>query len=431
MTCFQTCFNFLKTFDQYGIRPSLYYKGKSTKGTGFGFFLTLILSLVTMACFIYFGQNVYYRKNPSMSYHEEYISFPEPFILNAEDNPIFIELNSFDGSTYFTDNAMLTAKVSQYTISKNNNKTHVELTNYSMEICTEDHIKKLNVIYQEYFQKKNLSNFFCIPKEIKNLTMQGGFDQEVFQSIKFSFSLCKNSQNCLDKETIKNYMRRGYIGIYFLDLAIDAADFLNPKKVIPKEVFTNYVLDFQKEIDIYFKNNYLISEEGLVLAEAIEEKMVNYDDFQELNFMIEDDEFLQIYFKIKQMKSIYMRSYDKIQDLLGLVGGFLNFFYLLGFLLNNLYVRLFLITDLLLDIFTIKISQKKEPLAILTNINESPGTTSEAQRLHSETSESNAENRTTKSLEKKKPNEFLHTNTDKIPPKILYQEESISEKQFF
>lgn len=352
-----SCFIFLKKFDQYGIRPSLYFKGQRVKGSSFGCCLTTLLFFVFITCFIYFGQNLYYRKSPILSSHEEYVPIPEPFKLDPEITPILIELNSPDGTKYYTDPEMITAKVSQFALINQN----YSLVSYDMEICNETHIRKIDQPSQEYFRSKNLSNFFCVPLNIKNLTMEGAFDQPIFQTIKFSFSMCANSEKkkCKDKQTIISQMRRGYIGVYFLDIAIDSGNFKNPKKIIPKEVFSNYVLDFQKEIDIYYQNNYLISEEGLIFDQTVETKMVNYQEFQELNFMVEDEEFLQVYFKLKQIKTVYERAYTKIQDLLGLLGGFLNFFYLFGYLLNFLYVRVVLISDILLDIFTIKICQKK------------------------------------------------------------------------
>ena len=374
----QTCSNFLKAFDQYGIRPSLYFKGKMIKGTSFGCFLTSILLLVTIACFFYFGQNLYNRINPLMNHHEEYDSCPEPVILNLEESPILIELNSIDGDNYFTNSSMIIAKVIQIIKIKKDNKIELESRNYNMEICNESHIERLDNVYQEYFRKKTLANFFCIPKNLKNLTMEGGFDQDAFQTIKFSFSICKNNElrnDCLEKDIIKDSMRRGFIGVYFLDIAVDAGNYDQPKKLIPKELFTNFVIDFQKELDIYFQNNFLVSEEGWIFDKIVEEKMVNYDESHELNFMVEDDEFLQVFLKIKQIKSIFGRRYSKIQDLLGLMGGFLNIFYLFGFLLNLLYARLIIITDILLDIFTIKISSSKDvktPLnlnTVVDNIN--------------------------------------------------------------
>ena len=375
MSYYTTCCNFLKTFDHYGIRPSLFFKGKNVKGTGFGCCLTFSLLLITIACFIYFGQNLYYRKNPNLTYHEEYIQDPEPIIIDPERFPILIELNNMNVTTFFTDPEFITAEISQYTRI---NMKDMDTKKYRMEVCNETHISKLDPTYQDYFRTKTLSNFFCIPKYLTNLTMEGAFDRNVFHTIKFSFSLCKNNSNssitCRDQSEIKNTMNRGFIGMYFLDFAIDPGNFNSPSKVIPKEVFTNFVLSSQKEIDIYFKNNYLKSEQGVLFDDEVDYKIFNYEETQEMNFMVEDPEFLSVFFKIKQKQTIFERSYEKMQDVLGLLGGFLNFFYLLGWLLNILYVRLVLITDILLDIFTIKISKPKETSRIKL-ISDQNGTT--------------------------------------------------------
>lgn len=362
MSYYATCCNFLKTFDHYGIRPSLFFKGKTVKGTGFGCCLTFSLLVITIVYFFLFGQNLYYRKNPNLTYHDEYTQDPEPIIIDPETFPILIELNNMNASTFFTDPRLITAEISQYTRI---NMKEQPPKKYRMEVCNKTHISKLDPTYQDYFLTKNLSNFFCIPNYLKNLTMEGAFDRNVFHTLKFSFSICKNESNssitCRDQTEITRAMDRGFIGMYFLDFAIDPGNFENPSKLIPKEVFTNFVLNSQKEIDIYFKNNYLKSEEGVLFDYLVDYKIFNYEETQEMNFMVNDPQFLSVFFKIKQKKMIFERNYEKMQDVLGLLGGFLNFFYLLGWLLNILYVRLVLITDILLDIFTIKISKPKEP----------------------------------------------------------------------
>ena len=376
-----------------------------------------------------------------MSFHEEYDPLPEPIVLNLDKSPLLIELNGVASGGFFTNPSMLEANVSQYTRSKIANKTVVEMKSYRMEICNESHISGLEEVFQEYFRKKNLANFFCIPKALKNLTMEGAFDQDIFRSIKFSFSVCTNDafrSDCLEKEAIKTEMRRGFIGIYFLDISLDAGNYDQSAKAIPKEVFTNYVIDFQKEIDIYYKNNYLVSDEGWIFGETVEEKMTSYEEFQELNFMVEDTDFLYVYLKVKQMKAIYGRNYSKIQDLLGLVGGFMNFFYIFGFFLNGLYVKLILISDILLDIFTVKISTGRRKL-IQPQASFNPATVAdppiiidspqitERQRLHSG-SEAEKEQVETKNFESKNNDElvFIGKNNEasnKLAPKILGQEE--------
>jgi hypothetical protein len=38
-------------------------------------------------------------------------------------------------------------------------------------------------------------------------------------------------------------MNRGFIGFYFKDLTVDPGNFDNVEKSLPREVFTNFVLD--------------------------------------------------------------------------------------------------------------------------------------------------------------------------------------------
>lgn len=350
------CSENLKKLDYYGIRPTLFFKGESVKGTGFGLFLTSILLILSISCLYYFGQNLFYHQRPFIQYHEEYEPYPEPFVLDPEKRPFFLEINDNDG-VYLTDTRMLKVQISQ---SYRKNQVAIKSSSYDMEVCNETHIETLNNDSKEYFLRKNLSNFFCIPKHIKNLTIEGAYDQNVFKSIKISFSICKNQDYCLDSETIKSKLAGGFIGVFFVDETMDPGDFVNPKKKIPKEVFTNYVVKSQKEVDIYFKNSYLYSEQGLVFDDTHKDRIFGYDEFHDLNFMVESDTFLLIYLKMKQMKSIHERTYSKIQDLIGLLGGFLNFFYLIGYFLNDLYTKLAAITEILLEIFTIKVAMSKE-----------------------------------------------------------------------
>lgn len=433
---------FLKSLDFYGIRPSLYFHGEKVKGTGFGFLLTALLFLFSTTCFVYFGQNLYFRKNPNITSHEEYLPNPSAFIIDPEKFPILIELNSVD-IQYFTDREMFTPVVSQFTIRNGN----VSIRNYEMQQCNETHITGLEEEYKEYFRSKNLSNFFCIPKELNNLTMEGAFDQPVFQTIKFSFTLCENSQQktCKNIDFIKETMKTGYMGLFFIDSAIEPGSYESPKKRIPKEVFTNFVLSSQKEIDIYFKNNDILSEIGLILSEKTKETIVNYEEFQEMNFMVPENEFLMIYLKMKQVKTVYERSYTKIQDLLGQIGGFLNFFVLFGLILNSFYVKITFITDILLDIFSIKVQKtqrKIETIVPLSPLN--PEINKYEEPLPSERQAfnktmgifiENANNfeekdenlkEMSENIEKNKENLHQKSPSIKLPQKVLASEEILS-----
>ena len=100
MSFFHKTLTYLKNFDLFGARPSFYFQGKHKSGTPFGLFLSLLLLTFTSICFGYFGQDLYYRQNPNLRYHQEYCSLPESITFDPEKMPMLIELNSMFSDTF-------------------------------------------------------------------------------------------------------------------------------------------------------------------------------------------------------------------------------------------------------------------------------------------------------------------------------------------
>ena len=350
--------NFFRSFDLFGIRPSVYFRGRLKSGTGFGFCLTILLLTFTAICFGYFGQDLYYRLDPSLRYHESYYATPEKITLDPELSPIIIELNSPFGDKYYTSSNLLTVNVSQLTIAKSGNDTTVIFDDYPMEICNPSYFTKLDPDTQSYFLNKHLSDYYCIPRYLKNLTMVGAFDQDLFQTIKFTVKMCNNytsNGTCLPIDQIKTTLAGGFIGIYFADYMIDPSDYAMPKKTQPKEVFTNFVLNSQKEIDVFLRNNYISTEDGVIFTKKNIDRVPSFLESVDFDFQTQNEDFLMVYFKIKQQNAYYERSYTKLQDLLAQIGGFINCFWILASIVNYFYSNLFLISEIIVNIFTIKV----------------------------------------------------------------------------
>ena len=346
------------SFDLFGIRPTVYYDGKLKSGTGFGFLLTVLLLTFTAVCFGYFGQDLYYRLNPIMRYHEEYTPLPESITLDPEIYPIVIEMNSASADVYYTNPNLIKMTVGQLTITQNSNSTNVSFEEYPMETCREDHFDKLDDNTRTYFLHKVLSDYFCIPKNLKNLTMQGAFDQNIFQTIKFTVYVCSNETSggkCLPNEEIKQKMGRGFIGIYFADSTVNPENYLLPKKSQPKEVFTNFVLDSQKQIDVFLQNNYITTEDGIIFQNSNVERVYNFDSSAQYDLRTENPDFFMVYFKIKQGNAYYERSYRKLQDLLAQIGGFINCFWIIMFSINYFYSNLSMIANVIANVFSIRV----------------------------------------------------------------------------
>ena len=357
--------NTLHSLDLFGIHPTLYFKGQKKSGTCFGFGLSFLLFAFTTLCFFFFGQDLYYQQNPQIRYNEEYDPFPKEINIDPEHSPIMIEINSIF-SEFYTNPNLINMNVSQITFKTTENGSVLSRQNYRMEICTKEHFEKLDQSAKEYFLNMRLKDFFCIPKYLKNLTMIGAFDQKLFQTIKFSVSICNNLTNgglCLPKEEIKRIVSRGYIGIYFVDYNINPGDYANPKQIQPKEVFTNFMISSQREIDIFFKNNYLETDDGLIMKSLSTQIIQNFDSSNVMDLEIEDPDFIGIYFKAKQKNSYYRRSYRKFQEILAQIGGFINCFWIMAFAINYLYSHLIIISETIMNVFTIKLISENENFA--------------------------------------------------------------------
>lgn len=204
--------------------------------------------------------------------------------------------------------------------------------------------------------EKNLENFYCIPKNLKNLTLEGAFDQGYFKLIQFSFSICKNDsvQRCQELEKIKKEMSSGYIGIYFIDKNMDLGNYENYYHEQPREVYTNYILSSKKKINVNLQNNYLNTDDGLVFEQHSTKKIINFNEYQEYNFLYPDDHFLDVTLKFDQIRIIHRRNYEKLQELLAKVGGTLNILFLFCAIINSVYNKFTVIRDILFDVFTIK-----------------------------------------------------------------------------
>ena len=132
--------DFFSSFDIFGITPLLYFKGKAKFGTIFGFFLSFLLLSFTFLCLFFFGQNLYYRRNPVIISNEEYVAKPDYYVLDPEKTPFAFELNSPFGDIYYTDSSYIEANISQLTIQKNPaGPPNVTWDHYRMDICEDKH----------------------------------------------------------------------------------------------------------------------------------------------------------------------------------------------------------------------------------------------------------------------------------------------------
>lgn len=357
-------------FDIFGVRPALYFKNKKKTGTLFGLCLSFLLISFTFVCFFFFGQDLYSRTNPQILYSEEYTPLPQEFVIDPEKSPFLLEINDPFAQIYYKNPNIVRMTVSQVVISRDSqgNLNHL-FEDYAMEACSREHMQKLDENTRNYFENLNLGDFFCVPRNLKNLSIAGAFDQKIFKTIRFKISICAENSSCLPQEEIKSLMSKGFVGLYFVDFNINPGDYESPRKPQPKEVFTNFAIETQKEINVFFHNNVLETDDGLVFKSRKKEQFLTFDSETDMEFYTSDKDFISIYLKMRQKTALYYRSYRKLQEVMAQIGGFTNFFWIFAFLLNYLYSHLLIISETVNNVFSIQVffeKKLKEIFLILT-----------------------------------------------------------------
>ena len=165
----------LSYLEFFGRPTSLFYKHRNMYFTKLGLCFSLLIIIFGFVCLFFFGRPVFLKENPKITRSDYFKVNPEPMIIDPETSPYMISINNQDGSEYFTDLRLAKPTVSQISMIKNISGQFYSRDYYDLEVCTKEHFTRLAGENKDYFLKFNLSNFFCLPKSLKNLTVRGTF----------------------------------------------------------------------------------------------------------------------------------------------------------------------------------------------------------------------------------------------------------------
>ena len=357
---------FYRNFDIYGISPGFTIHGKYKLKTQLGRILTLLTLILSVLTIFYFGQNIYYKTNPSIQTSEYYDSNPQGFKYDYKNNFIFASANDMFGMDL--DQNIINVTLNEIKIKLIKNQRKIYFNEYAMEKCSEKHIENFRFKHPEFYKglkELNLNNKFCIPINLTNLIIQGSFSFDNYQFLRFNFYPCRNSSKfneCSDNKTIYEKLKSGYASIKFRNIHLQTDKFKDYKQYsLNDEVFSSFNIDTQKELGIYFKQNEIKSDIGILFESFINEKMINYDYMHEFFLIDYDKKMSFIYFDLKMSnnKIVHTRKYLKLQTLTAQVGGVINVFLISCLIITEYIGRVLLKLYLFQNLFKVKIKKKK------------------------------------------------------------------------
>ena len=329
--------HFFKLIDIFGYRNELKIKGNSRYKTKLGGLLTAAMISLALVLFIYFGFDMFYRKNPNSFKSEIYERDPE-LIKFSKDNFFFMfSVEKIATYEHFYDPTIYNASMIQQIFNASGSYS----IDIPLEPCTEDHLPS-NSNLRDYFistPRSNLKNLICVKKEkFSDLEIQGSYDGRTYTNVKIFIKTCVNSTAndfaCKSTDIINSNLK-GFFVFYTMDYIINAGDYESPAEASGKDYIGFIGPETTLMSNRYIATSEITTDDGWLMNDIKTKKYPTFADEKES--LIGGNDALRAQFCIRKFhtKFVYERKYKKIQEVLAEICGILNiiclFFRMLAF----------------------------------------------------------------------------------------------------
>ena len=342
---------FLLNADLFGKIPKLYYKGQAKRKTFIGSISTIIYVVIYICFFIYKVNKC--AKRVDISFYETYIyNEGVPFINLTRENYYggFGLINVSSGKT-FIDETIYTITGYYVDGEKIDDNWNYKYQNLEFEVCR---LEKFGSKYREIFKNLPLHNLYC-PKQV-NFTLKGYMTSDVYSFFKLEFHPCHNSTEnnfaCKPKEIIEKYITSTVIEFKMQDIELTPNIYSSPVQFERRDIQGVAFKDLLQNIYTHLQIVNIETDEDLLgfsyFNKVKKEKYLKYDEsFVHVapitdNVIDNGGTFCTIIIQLAGKVLTQKRTYTKIIDVLGEVGGFMEVIYsffkvILVILTDNLY----------------------------------------------------------------------------------------------
>jgi len=319
-------------FDLFGKSPEFYYKRRAKKVSITGRIFTIIYSLIYSAFFVYKLIRMLKRVN---------VTFYDTFAYIGEIPSINITNENFYGgfaigNIPFIDETIYYPKAEFYSGQKVGNQWSWSSKEIELEKCK---LEKFGSKYKELFKDKQLNNLYCLSEV--NMTLKGYSTYDEFSYFYLTFYKCngttKDGIPCQPSSEIDKYLYSNIVQFYMQDIELTPQIYSSPVQIREKHITGPIYKHLYQKIYAYMQivitetDNDVIGFEGLSNIKT--EKNIKYDESWIIsapnNGQTYDDGYpiFEITVQLAEKVLTQKRSYTKLFEVLGDVGGLMEFFF--------------------------------------------------------------------------------------------------------
>ena len=361
----------LLDLDIYSRRISFFYRGKEKITSRFGFFLTLLYIIFSIALFLFYFIRTISRKDVTAYDTTIYTDTVPSIKINSEIFNLAFGLEHPFKLSRFMDETIYYPRV--YYI-ENIKKNGIFVNNFKQEIKVEKcgNLKKGNK-FLNLLEKSELNNSYCL-RDYSNINLKGGYKYNEIGYININIYPCvntsENNNHCKPSKIIDKFFNNTHFSILFKDIALNPNNFSNPGIPILLDTYTSINKYMKKDYIVKFAITEIETDLGFFTQNIKTEKFLKYTKelnefyFVDSNYFISGKEILSLSIRLEENIYFQKRTYKKMAEVFSTTGGYMQLIFSVFGIISTLTKKMNTEKKLLNSLFYFNIKQKKVILSI-------------------------------------------------------------------
>jgi hypothetical protein len=325
-------------FDLFGKLIGLFYKGSEKRNTYFGSIFSLVFLITIFLYFIY--KMMRFINRDDVIFYDTFEYYENPPLIQLTKDNFYGGFALENPLTYdpFIDETIYYPKAFFKKGIRKGDKWNFDIKEMELERCK---IEKYGKAFQDTMVHNALNNLYCF-KEINEI-LEGHFSYNIYSFLYIQFFPCVNSSennnHCKSIETIDFYLNNSFICFEMEDIELTPQNYTYQMRGRKQDIYFKISKKLFQEVHIFYQ---LINVEtdldffGFNKLKRMNNKQyLKYYTQIQMSTIIDNDiyitgeAFCAVTIKLHDEIRIQKRTYTTIIEVLGNVGGFMEFLFLL------------------------------------------------------------------------------------------------------
>ena len=356
----------IENLDLFAKLPEIYYKGNSKRSTTVGRIFTIIYAVIYVAFFVY--KLIRMGLKIDVSFYETTTftgEIPSIRLTNEYFYGGFALVNPFTGSTYI-DETIYYPKVEFRIGKKVGNVWNFDNKILEVEQCK---IEKFGDKYRDLFKDK-IENLYCL-KDL-DVILEGHTTYDVYSYFYLGFYPCVNGvdgrTNCKSKEEIAQYLTMTMVTVKMQDIELTPQLYKTPTQIRSRELSAPVMANLYQNINAYFHIISIETDNDISGFEALSQvdikKYFKYDvtftvsSTNTNDILATGDPLCNINIQLTEQMITIVRTYTKLIEVLGDVGGVMEFIFSFFNIIANILTDTLYEKSLVNNLFSFDLDKK-------------------------------------------------------------------------